>query len=133
MPRRPSVRTLVCSAILALPLVVVGGGGGAQAGPADVVGAEARQTSEDLWTFSVTVAHADEGWEHYADRWVVLAPDGTVLGERELLHPHVEEQPFTRSLSGVAVPAGVTSVIVRAGDSVHGFGGAEIVLDLPGR
>jgi hypothetical protein len=72
------------------------------------------------------VRHVDEGWDHYADRWEVLSPDGEVLGVRELLHPHVDEQPFTRSLTGVAIPEGVDEVEVRARDSVHGFGGATM-------
>jgi hypothetical protein len=76
------------------------------------------------WTFSVTVRHADTGWDHYADGWSVLTPDGEELGHRTLHHPHVEEQPFTRSLSGVAVPEGLTEVILRAHDGVHGWGEA---------
>jgi len=74
------------------------------------------------WSFSVTVSHPDEGWDHYADGWEVAAPDGTQLGYRKLLHPHVNEQPFTRSLSGVEVPDALTSVIIRAHDSVHEWG-----------
>jgi hypothetical protein len=105
----------------------------AGAGEADVVGVEARQSADGTWRFDVTVRHADEGWDHYADRWEVVAPDGTVLGVRELAHPHVTEQPFTRSLGGVAVPDGVGRVTVRARDSVHGYGGAERSLELPGR
>ncbi|MGB5558363.1 MAG: hypothetical protein WBN04_10170, partial [Paracoccaceae bacterium] len=54
-------------------------------------------------SFSVTLRHPDTGWDHYADGWEVLAPDGTRLGFRELLHPHETEQPFTRSLGGVAI------------------------------
>ena len=103
----------------------------AQAGEADVIEAKARQTSPGVYSFDVTVAHADEGWDHYANAWDVLTPDGKVLGVRTLLHPHVEEQPFTRSLSGVEVPEGVTEVILRAQDSVHGHGGAEFRLTLP--
>ena len=61
----------------------------------------------------------------------MIGPDGAVLGERILAHPHVNEQPFTRSLSGVAIPNGITSVIVRARDLVHGFGGQEIAINLP--
>lgn len=83
-----------------------------------------------VWRFDVTVAHPDTGWDHYADGWRVCAPDGTELGYRELLHPHETEQPFTRSLSGVAVPPGLTQVILRAHDSVHGTG-PDYVLDLP--
>ena len=55
-------------------------------------------------TFSVTLEHADEGWSHYADQWEVLSLDGNLLGKRVLHHPHENEQPFTRSLSGVAIP-----------------------------
>jgi hypothetical protein len=102
----------------------------ALAGEADVVDVEARQAENGTWRFDVTVAHADEGWDHYADLWEVVAPDGTVLGSRVLAHPHVEEQPFTRSLSGVSIDDATGSVTVRARDSVHGFGGAEMTVDL---
>ncbi len=74
--------------------------------------------------------HDDTGWDHYADKWDVMAPNGTVLGTRTLYHPHVEEQPFTRSLSGVRIPDGVTSVIVRAHDLEHGYGGKEFSVKL---
>lgn len=74
------------------------------------------------WTFNVTVSHGDTGWDHYADGWSVFAPDGEELGHRKLLHPHVEEQPFTRSLSGVYVPPDLPHVVIRARDSVHGWG-----------
>lgn len=106
--------------------------GTAEAGEADVVGVEARR-SGDTWSFDVTVRHADTGWDHYADSWEVVAPDGTVLATRTLYHPHVDEQPFTRSLGGVTVPADVDEVTVRARDSVHGFGGAQIRVRLDRR
>jgi len=106
--------------------------GGAIAGEADVVDVSAQRTGENTYSFSVTVRHADSGWDHYANRWQVLAPDGTMLGERGLLHPHETEQPFTRSLSGVVIPDGIDEVTIRAGDSIHAFGGAEIILKLPG-
>ncbi|WP_422366689.1 hypothetical protein [Pelagibius sp.] len=102
----------------------------ALAGEADVIAVEAVQEGDNTWRFSVTVRHADEGWDHYADRWQVVAPDGTVLGTRVLLHPHENEQPFTRSLGGVVIPEGVDQVVVRAHDSVHGDGGAEIQVKL---
>ncbi|MEO4040278.1 hypothetical protein AAFN47_01565 [Hoeflea sp. CAU 1731] len=102
----------------------------AAAGEVDVMAVDARQAADGSWTFSVTLRHDDEGWDHYADRWDVVGPDGTVYGERVLLHPHVEEQPFMRGLSGVAIPEGVHSVIVRGHDKVHGLGGAELTIDL---
>lgn len=103
--------------------------GAAPAGPADVIAAEARQGAGG-WTFSVTVAHGDTGWDHYADAWRVVGPDGTVYGTRTLFHPHVDEQPFTRSLSGVVIPDGITEVIFEAHDSVHGWGGQRVTVTL---
>lgn len=105
----------------------------APAGEADVTAVDVRPEAGGTYRFDATVAHADEGWDHYADRWDVLSEEGEVLATRELLHPHVDEQPFTRSLGGVAVPEGATHVVIRAHDSVHGHGGAEMRLALPDR
>ena len=89
------------------------------------------EVSEDVWRFDVTVRHNDEGWEHYADAWQVIDPSsGAILGERILAHPHDNEQPFTRSQSGIAIPKTLTRVLVRAKCNVHGFGGREILVDL---
>ena len=95
-----------------------------------VEAAEARRTG-DAWSISATVRHPDTGWNHYADGWRVEAEDGAELGFRELLHPHETEQPFTRSLSGVTIPEGTTRVVIRAHDSVHGWG-EGFVLELDG-
>lgn len=103
----------------------------ATAGEADVEAATAKRAGNGTWTFDVTVRHADEGWDHYANRWDVIAPDGTVLGSRTLFHPHENEQPFTRSLAGVSVPDGVKTVTIRAHDSVHGDGGRQFTLTQP--
>ncbi len=104
--------------------------GTAGAGQADVVAVEAVSEGAGIWRFHVTVAHGDTGWQHYADKWDVVAPDGAVLGTRVLLHPHEAEQPFTRSLGGVKVPAGTGAVVLRAHDSEHGYGGKEITVEL---
>jgi hypothetical protein len=116
----------VATILLALALVP----GPALAGKADVLEVAARQSGGG-WQFDVTVRHADTGWDHYADAWRVVGPDGTVYGTRTLYHPHVGEQPFTRSLSGVAIPEAVSKVTIEAHDSVHGWGGASVELDLP--
>jgi hypothetical protein len=93
------------------------------------------ETSPRVFMFDVSVRHNDTGWDHYADRWeVVDGRDGTVLGERVLLHPHENEQPFTRSQSGIRIPDGLEEVVVRAQCNVHGFGGKEVVVSLePGK
>ncbi|MEM9434743.1 MAG: hypothetical protein AAGA12_12545 [Pseudomonadota bacterium] len=110
-----------------LPLLLAAGP--AIAGPAVIEQVEARQQGE-TWSFSVTIRHGDTGWDHYADGWSVNAPDGTELGYRELLHPHENEQPFTRSLSGVSVPDSVNEVVIRAHDSVHGWSDQVYTLNL---
>jgi hypothetical protein len=102
----------------------------ALSGEADVLEVSVRQAAAGAYAFSVTVAHGDTGWDHYSNRWQVLGPDGTVLGERVLLHPHEHEQPFTRSLSGIVIPEGIEEVTIRAGDSVHEFGGVELIVEL---
>ncbi len=101
------------------------------AGEADVVGVKIIREGTGTYRFDVSVRHADEGWKHYADKWDVVGPDGTVLGTRVLVHPHEDEQPFTRSLQGVEIPRGVAQVSVRAHDSVHEYGGAEMRVEVP--
>lgn len=87
-----------------------------------VVKAATAQKSGATWSFSVTLSHPDTGWDHYADGWEVLDADGKVLGFRKLAHPHVTEQPFTRSLSGVFIPDGTASVFIRAHCFTDGWG-----------
>jgi len=101
------------------------------AGEADVVDVKVEKTGTNTFTFAVTVRHADTGWDHYADRWEILGPDGSVLATRVLTHPHVEEQPVTRSLDNVHIPPGVTKVRIRAHDKVHEYGGSEREINLP--
>lgn len=101
------------------------------AGEADVLKVDVRKTGKQTYQFSVTIEHKDTGWDHYADKWDIVGADGTIFGTRTLYHPHVNEQPFTRDLSGVAIPAGVHKVIVRAHDSVHKYGGKVMEIALP--
>ncbi|MFP8876708.1 MAG: hypothetical protein VCB99_07300 [Myxococcota bacterium] len=102
----------------------------ASAGPADVLEAHALCNAESVCVFTVSVKHADSGWKHYANRWEVLGPGDEVLATRTLRHPHVGEQPFTRKLPRVKLPATLTTVRIRAHDLVHGYGGAEVSIEL---
>jgi len=103
----------------------------AYAGEADVIEVNVKRIADDTYNFDVTVRHSDEGWKHYADKWDVMAPDGTVLSTRILAHPHVDEQPFTRSLAGVKIPEGISEITVRAHDLVHGYGGKTVTVAIP--
>jgi hypothetical protein len=126
---RPGARIARALALAALLGSVAAG---ASAGPADVISASA-ECAGVLCSFRVTVRHADEGWSHYANAWEIVAPDDHVLATRVLRHPHVDEQPFTRELAGVRVPAGIESVRIRARDSMHGLGGQVVVVPLGAR
>jgi hypothetical protein len=105
--------------------------GTAQAGEADVIAVEVKKQEDQLYAFDVTVSHNDEGWGHYANSWEVVGSDGVVYGTRTLLHPHVDEQPFTRSKSGIKIPTEVKIITVRAHDSVHEYGGAVFTIAVP--
>jgi hypothetical protein len=103
----------------------------ARAGDADVIGVQIRRNRDGSYDFDVTIRSNDTGWSFYADQFEVLAPDGRVLGTRELLHPHDDEQPFTRDLYGVRIPPGITQVVVRARHKPRGYNGATMTVGLP--
>ncbi len=100
------------------------------AGQVEIVNVEVVCSSS--CTFSVTLIHGDEGWDHYANQWDVMTMDGRLLKSRVLIHPHVDEQPFTRSLPGVKIPAGTTRVKIRAKDLKHGYSSEEYTVRIPG-
>ncbi len=101
------------------------------AGQAEVVDATATLMPDGSYRIAVTLRHADSGWEHYADRWDVLDETGTVIDSRTLHHPHVEEQPFTRSLDGVRIPLSTSKIRIRAHDKVHGDSDTLFTLEVP--
>lgn len=115
--------TTLIAAFLAVP---------AFADPAQVVGVEATPGTNG-WRFDVAIAHPDTGWDDYADGWRVELADGTIVGERPLAHPHVNEQPFTRSTSGVVIPDGTAQVYIRARTNVEGWGEETTPFDLSNR
>lgn len=126
----PPTASLLVAAVAGAALVA--GAAPATADPATVVGARLAPAG-DGWRIDVTLAHPDTGWSHYADGWRVEAADGTVLGERPLLHPHVTEQPFTRGLSGLHIPPGLATVHVRARDSLDGWAAGTTPVAVPDR
>lgn len=126
-----------CAAVL-LGAALLATAHAAIAGEADVLGVKVRTgTTKTAFSFDVTIRSRDTGWDYYAERFEVLAPDGSVLGERILLHPHTNEQPFTRELDDVRVPASVRFVTVRAwmkrGQQTRVAGGDSVKVALPGR
>jgi len=88
------------------------------------------QETDSGWQAEVTLKHADTGWDHYADAWRIVDGEGRLLKTRVLYHPHVKEQPFTRSLSGISIPADLDKVYVEAHDKRHGWSSHKVEVDL---
>lgn len=97
----------------------------------DVIEVEVTETSLNVYSFDVTISSPYDSPERYADAWRVKGEDGTVFGVRELLHDHASEQPFTRSLNDVVIPAGIARVIIEGRDLEHGWGGETKTVELP--
>lgn len=120
----PTHTRIVSIAVFSLVSAIV------SADEVDVEAVSFKAAADGSYRFDVTLKHADAGWDHYADRWEVLTPAGKIIATRTLYHPHIDEQPFTRSLSGVKIPGSIRQVVVRGHDSVHGYGGDEKRVDL---
>ena len=88
--------------------------GSAYATDPKVIDVKVERTPAQKYNISVTIEHKDTGWEHFANAWRVYTPDGELLAERVLHHPHVNEQPFKRALTGVYIPNSVDKVIIKA-------------------
>ena len=114
--------TLLSLLLLSIPCIGI-------AGEADVLSAKVEHAGDNFYRFIVTVQHDDEGWDHFAKAWEVLSPDGDLLGSRILRHPHINEQPFTRTLT-VSIPDNIHQVTIRAYDLVHKFGGKELTIEI---
>ena len=99
-------------------------------GQAQIESVKAECNHKRICKFDVTILHADEGWSHFANGWKILTTSGELLGHRALAHPHVNEQPFTRSLRDVKIPASVDTVVIVANDSVHGESKRKYVIKL---
>ncbi|PKO40192.1 MAG: hypothetical protein CVU30_17155 [Betaproteobacteria bacterium HGW-Betaproteobacteria-3] len=99
----------------------------------DVLAVKVHPRGADRFDFDVTVSSPYDTPRRYADAFRAASKDGRVWGERKLLHDHADEQPFTRDLYGVTVPAGVKSVVVQARDQKYGYGGKAVEVNLPGR
>lgn len=98
---------------------------------ADVIKVQVQKTGSGEFSFSATISSPDTGWKKYANAFRVRSEKGKIFGTRVLFHPHVNEQPFTRSLSKVKIPSDVQEVIIDARDSVAGWGGESVRVKVP--
>lgn len=93
-----------------------------------IIGVDMAVTGKNQYRFAVTLLHEDAGWNHYANKWEIRTLDDEVLGTRVLGHPHVKEQPFTRSLFGVQIPSSITQVKIVAFDSLNEQSADRVVI-----
>lgn len=96
----------------------------------EILTATVIHQSQDTYSFNVELQHQDTGWEHYADTWRIVDQQGNILGTRVLYHPHVEEQPFTRSLNNVNIAQDINTIYIEAHDKVHGWSKHKLKIDL---
>ena len=123
---RPKLdRRAACAAALAALGLLFASGPAQPAGEPklpDIVDVKVRAAGPGRFDFDVTVSSPYDTPARYADAFRVRNRDGTVYGERILLHDHQTEQPFTRDLTGVAIPAGVSGVVVEGRDQKEWLG-----------
>lgn len=99
----------------------------------DVIDVKIKVRGGNTFDFDVTISSPYDTPQRYADAFRVSSASGQVFGERKLLHDHADEQPFTRDLHGVTIPATVRQVVVQARDMKFGYGGKTLTVNLPGR
>lgn len=97
----------------------------------DVLAAVLTGDSDGRWSLDVTLSSQYDSADRYADGWRVLAADGEVLGEHTLTHDHADEQPVTRTQTGLEIPEGVDVVTVEGRDTENGYGGATLEVEVP--
>ena len=87
--------------------------------------------SKGVYSFDVTLLHNDTSWKHYANKWQVTNKNGKVYATRVLFHPHINEQPFTRSKSNIKIPSHIKEVYIKAHDLVHKYSKQKYKVVLP--
>ncbi len=99
----------------------------------DVIAAKVRASGAGQFDFDVTLSSPYDTPQRYADAFRVTTLDGKVLGERILVHDHQTEQPFTRDLYGIKIPADIKKVRIQGRDQKYSYGGKIMDVSLPGR
>jgi len=97
---------------------------------AHVTKVKATKSANGTWCFYVSVRHHDTGWNDYADAWKIADMSGKIFVTRILAHPHVDEQPFTRSMCGIVIPKNISKVMVSAKTNKDGYKGRSYIYHL---
>lgn len=123
-----TMNLLKYSNLLLIPLVIYSKN--TYANEVEILSAAILHQSQNEYLVSVTLQHQDSGWNHYADAWRIVDQQGAILGTRTLMHPHVEEQPFSRALNNVKIDESLITLYIEAHDNVHGWSTNRLKIDL---
>ena len=96
----------------------------------DVLGVEISG-DDGAFDFAVTISSSYDSPERHADGFRVLGDDGVIYVTQSLTRDPVAEQPFTSFAADVEIDEMVSHVVIEARDSVYGWGGATVTVDLP--
>ena len=94
----------------------------------DVINATASCQDNNCY-ITATLKHNDTSWKHYANKFDIIV-DNIIIATRILHHPHIHEQPFTRSISNVKIPNNTKTITIKAHDLIHKYGGKEFIIKL---
>lgn len=91
------------------------------------IGARVIMVGEDRYQFEVNIAHVDDSWEHFVDRWEVVGKGGKILATDRLYYPRIGENIVWRFLKGIKVDPGTEWVVYRLHDLKDGYGREKLV------
>lgn len=125
---RASLRFVVGALLSVLAVLSAAGPGFADKPKA--IGARVIDLGEDRYQFEVNIAHEDDSWEHFVDRWEIVGKGGAVLATDYMYYPRIDENIVWRALRGVKVDPGTEYVIFRLHDIRDGYG-REMLVRMP--
>ena len=97
----------------------------------DVIRVDITRDADGTHTIAATVSSPYETVDHFVNAITVQAPAGEELARLDLVEAHVDQQPFTETLTGVEIEPSMTEVVVRGHDSINGWCGLTIRADVP--
>jgi hypothetical protein len=99
----------------------------------DVVAGRLVPSGAGRYDVTVSLSSPYDTRFRFADGWRVLTSRGDFLGERWFHRHHAFEQPWTRTLRGIRIPADVDEVVLEGHDVMYGYGGGAYFLRVPPR
>jgi len=104
----------------------------------DIISLQATELTSVGWNIVPVMFSPYEAstTEHYCNRVEIrsVAANGTyvVLGKRDMLYAHPNEQPFERAVGSIVLPDGTDTITAIASDSMYGFCGRSLSLTISG-